>query len=156
VGAGLKKAGDLWAGHELPADAEVFVPIEQAPAYDPTIRGIPFDEDGRAQTVHWVDQEVAFVLTVPLGSVACIPDVGTDVAKLKTATSDNVQTVVEDVVQRALSRLLNLKAISIDAVDVLRRPGTLAYQVHYKNLLIPSPQKQARTVTIPPWARKAA
>jgi hypothetical protein len=88
--------------------------------------------------------------------VACIPDVGTDVAKLKTATSDNVQTVVEDVVQRALSRLLNLKAISIDAVDVLRRPGTLAYQVHYKNLLIPSPQKQARTVTIPPWARKAA
>lgn len=152
MGAGVKRAGDLWAGHELPADAVVYVPIEQAPAYDPAIRGVPFDEDGRAQTVHWVDQTVAFNLTVPLGSVPCIPDEGTDVAKLKTATADNVQTVVEDVVQTALSKLLKLKAVSIDRVDVLRRSGSLAYQVHYKNLLVPT-AVQSRKITIPPTVK---
>lgn len=152
MGAGVKRAGDLWAGHELPADAVVYVPIEQAPAYDPLTRSIPFDADGRAQTVHWVDQEVAFCLTVPLGAVPCIPDVGTDVAQLKTATADNVQTVVEDVVQKALQRLLNLKAVAVDAVTVLRRPGSLAYQVQYRNLLVPVPS-QTRKITIPPTVK---
>lgn len=138
MGAGVLKAGDLWAGHELPAGAVVPLPLTMAPAYDPTTRAIPYDADGRAQQVHWVDQTVAVLLSVAQGSIAAAPDVGTDRAQLKRATTANVQTVVDDVVRQALGKLLAQAAITILRIEVAMSParGLLAYDVTYRNNLL--------------------
>ena len=150
MGAGVKRAGDLYAGHELPAGAVVFVPLEQAPAYDPLMRAIPLDSDGRAVTVHWVDQDVALYLSVPLGSLGPLPLIGTDIEQLKTATVDNVDVVVSNVVELALAPLIKQRAVEIVDIATRFRPGSLAYQVHYHNLLIPTPVRTLRKVTLPP------
>lgn len=147
MGAGARKGGDLWAGHELPADAVVLVPLTAAPAYDSWARTIPYDADGRAQQVHWVDQTVAVRLSVSKGKIAAAPEVGLDWAQLKLATTDNLDVVADDVVRQALKDLLDRRAVLLVRILAERdgARGRIRLDVTYTNRLLPNPRP--RTVT---------
>lgn len=133
-GAGSYPAGTVAAGYNQATDTANPTKQILAVEYDAVLRGFRIIADGSIAQVHPVDQEVGIRLTVGKGWLAGLPDVGRDLARLKTVTSANAQQVVEDDVNQALAELIAEGSVRVVRVTVAFQPGRLWHAVDYNNL----------------------
>lgn len=142
-------ATSSWAAGSIPAGGDVYTrstvvtPFTAAAKYDPNTRTMVVSTvDGSLEIVHWVDQAVALALSVPLGSVPSVPDLGLDFGAVRKANHANAQRVVQDAVSRALGRLISLKLVKLGAIVVKWSNGTIQWITNYTNLALPTPQNR--------------
>lgn len=138
MGAGNWPAGTIIAGGDVFVSSPAVPPRTAAAQYNPQTRTIVVKADGSVGVVHFVDQQVAYALSIPLGSIRSAPGIGIDVESIRKATKANLQRVVEDAVGRALGSLLALKSISLGKVSAVWRSGAPSWSVDYRNLVVAS------------------
>lgn len=117
-----------------------------AAQYDPRLRVIVLNSDGTVATVHFVDQQLAFALGVPLNSIPSMPGFGIDLQSIKKATAANVQLVVRNAVTRAAALLLQRRSVSLGSITATRSPGRTFWTVEYQNLVAPAPRRRSAQV----------
>lgn len=143
MGAGSFAAGSTPAGFDNPVQQARIVPVLPAAVlYDPLTRSLPLDANGQVQSVHPVDQEVARMLTIPLGAIAGDPDSGLDVVMLKRPVSPaQVPNLISLVVKKALKRLLDAGDIKIIAIEAAPTSLRRQFSVSYWNVRSQTSQK---------------
>ena len=147
MGLGSFAAGHGPAGVGFPSQPERVIPPElEAAYYDPKTRTLPFDANGAVQTVHPVDQEMAFALTIAQGMLASAVEVGLDRDRTrKPIARAAIPAMAEDVVRVAAKRPLERGDVEIRLVEVDSAVrGRLAIRTTYVNLRLPG--SQPRTV----------
>lgn len=144
MGAGAFPAGVGPAGHDPPAAASL--DPQQVPAaarFELFGQTFPLDASGQLANVHPVDQAVALALGMEIGSVAAVPTLGLDVARLKRTRRDAMQSAVNDVVRAALQSLIAAGDIRLIGSPLAENAnGRPWFYVDYINLRLPQPAQR--------------
>lgn len=149
MGAGAFPAGVGPAGHDPSAPAPANpAELPAAARFELFGQTFPRDTNGQLVGVHPVDQAVALALGIAIGTVAAVPNLGLDIARLKRTRREAMQNAVNDVVRAALQSL-----IAAGDVQLLGSPlaensaGRPWFYVDYINLRLPQPvqKRVART-----------
>lgn len=135
MGAGSYEAGAGGAGEDPVADPSTprAVTMPRAAKFDAASKAFPFDDDGRLQDAHPVDQEVALALWVVAGTLASAPELGHGLRSVRLDSAR--KKAVEDAVRLALAALLSrgdIEVLGIESASPQR--GALAVEVTYRNL----------------------
>lgn len=117
-----------------------------AAQYDPRLRVTVVNSDGTVAVIHFVDQQMAFALGVPLNSIPSMPGFGIDIASIKKATSSNVDLVVRNAVTRATAHLVQRRSVALGKITAKRTSGRTLWLVEYQNLVAPVQRKRTAQV----------
>jgi len=112
--------------------------LPDAPFYDPSVRGYPFGDGGELSAVHPVDQYVALVASIPLGSVASSPEDGVDYDRIRLAQPAARQSTITDCVRYALrDGIARGDILFLGAPIVDEDADSTTFAVDYVNLRLP-------------------
>jgi len=140
MGAGLYPAGVGGAGFDPPKSysQRTIVTVAQMPKFDIGTRRIVLDASGNAVTVHPVDHQVAIALGIVQRSLSSAAATGLQVSRVRAARRENAADIVQDMVRVSLAALLKAKDIALDSVVTEWRNGSVAFEVTYRNLRLPT------------------
>lgn len=146
--AGNWPAGTIPAGFDIGESGFGPVLPTGSEKYDPRLRIVVVDGDGNIENVHFIDQEVAFALGIPLGSIPSSPDIGLDWNAIKRASEAAARQTIQDSVASAVARLLRIHAITLGTIEYkgVAAAGRRSFRVPYRNLLAPAPQTRIAKV----------
>jgi hypothetical protein len=150
MGAGVWSAGAIPAGFEIGNRTSSPLPPGEAAAYDPLLRVIVVDADGLVAVTHYVDQQTVFALSIPLGSIASLPNLGLDVRSILKASQAAAALTTQAAVRRAVASLLKGSSIVLGTIVFEQNyaAGRRSFQVPYQNLVAPAPQGRIAQVKI--------
>src|SRR5271156_3877269 len=86
--------GNFGAGADMLTFGGKTPPMSANPQYDPQLRVIVINANGTIAAVNYVDEMVAFALTVKLGTIPAAPTIGIDWDAMRRATAANMLNVV--------------------------------------------------------------
>jgi hypothetical protein len=104
--------------------------------FDGASKDFLLDANGHYYAIHPVDQQVALVLLVGLGTIASAPTVGAAFRRIQRITS-STQSQATDMANAALRKLVTAQKVAIVAIDVeISLPqGATLIAVTYQNLV---------------------
>lgn len=141
MGAGSFPAGVGLAGADPQSISAAAVPMVNAAQYDPRLRIIVQNADGTTAEMHPIDQQVAYSLTIKLGTIASDPTRGFDWDKLKRTAPSARQHAASDLVKRALATPIAAGDITVVSVQLVQDQSRLFVVTNYVNNRLPNAQQ---------------
>lgn len=148
MGAGDFAAGLGPFGHDPvgdPSTRTLVAPVAAA-FFDPSTRDYPLDANGRVVAIHPVDQAVALALTIELGAVGSVSDLGHELRRIPRGTQPQIASYAADAVKRALKAITDRgDATLLNVTTVSPFRGAQQVTVEYRNNRLSPPAIRTQT-----------
>lgn len=149
-GAGSSGAGAEGAGSEAgPVAADwVDATLPHALFLDPGTMDFPVDDDGNLKSIHPVDHEVLNRLAVALGTIAGLPDFGSELRTIEIASRAKMTAQMRERVNAALVDMVargDVAVVDVQAYSPMS--GRAKFKVVYRNLRLMD-ERDGRTNSI--------
>ena len=137
----VRIAGTGRAGFDAVASLPAFIPQTfETALFDVGLKDYPLDASGRVQTIHPIDQRVALIMTVQLGSFTPGGKAGNGLRSIKRLNPETITSIVTDKINLALAPLIGSGDIVVTAIDCTSNSlGQMYVALSYTNMRLPNP-----------------